>query len=72
MKGSTRNYLNLGTKAFAIRTAVQQVRLARREDDALRLLDAVLNLLTVATAVAILIREFREHDDLSDAIEEVT
>lgn len=72
MKSSMRNYLHLGSKTFAIRTAVQQVRLARREDDALRLLDAVLNLLTVATAVAILIREFREHDDLSDAVEEVT
>ncbi len=72
MKPTARDYLHLGTKTFAIRTAVQQVRLARREDDRLRLLDAVLNLLTVATAIALLIRELREHDDLSDAVAEMT
>jgi hypothetical protein len=50
----------LAGQAFALVTVFRAVHHARRDGDKLRLLDAVVNALAVATTVAILVRELRE------------
>ncbi|HSK27873.1 MAG TPA: hypothetical protein VK894_13265 [Jiangellales bacterium] len=50
----------LAGQVFALVTVVRAVRHARRDGDNLRLLDAVVNALAVATTVAILVRELKE------------
>ncbi|HSK55680.1 MAG TPA: hypothetical protein VK908_10505 [Jiangellales bacterium] len=50
----------LAGQAFALVTVFRTVHHARRDGDKLRLLDAVVNALAVATTVAILVRELRE------------
>jgi hypothetical protein len=65
----------LAGQALAALTAVRALRHAQRENDRLRLLDAVVNALAVATTVAILVRELRERQltpsDVEKAVDEV-
>jgi hypothetical protein len=63
----------LAGQAFALVTVVRALRQAREEGDRLRLLDAVVNALAVATTVAILVRELRQRrlGDADDAVAEV-
>jgi len=65
----------LAGQALALVTVVRAVRHARRDGDNLRLLDAVINALAVATTVAILVRELRERrlaaGGVERAVEEV-
>jgi hypothetical protein len=50
----------LAGQAFAAVTVFRAVHHARREGDKLRLFDAVVNALAIATTIAILVRELRE------------
>ena len=53
------NYARIGGQALAVGALVREIRRARAEGDKLRLLDAVVNFLAVATTIAIVIREIR-------------
>lgn len=66
-----RNILRVGSRALMITTVLREARQARRDGDKLRLLDALVNGLAVVIAVAIIVREIREHSgDADEAIEE--
>ncbi len=53
------NIARIGGQAMAVSSLVREIRRARAEGDKLRLLDAVVNFLAVATTIAIVIREIR-------------
>jgi hypothetical protein len=53
------NMARIGGQAMAVGALVREIRTARAEGDKLRLLDAVVNFLAVATTIAIIVREFR-------------
>jgi hypothetical protein len=53
------NVARIGGQAMAVGALVREIRTARAEGDKLRLLDAVVNFLAVATTIAIIVREFR-------------
>jgi large-conductance mechanosensitive channel len=53
------NYARIGGQALAVGALVREIRRASAEGDKLRLLDAVVNFLAVATTIAIVIRELR-------------
>ncbi len=61
MNPATRSWARLGAQALAITTVVRQVRQATEDRDKLRLFDAVVNALALLTAIAIIVREIREH-----------
>jgi hypothetical protein len=66
-----KNLFRIGTRAIAVTAIVRQVRRAREEGDPLQLLDAVVNMLAILIAIAIIVREIREHSgDKGEAIEE--
>jgi large-conductance mechanosensitive channel len=53
------NFARIGGQALAVSALVREIRRARAEGDKLRLLDAVVNFLAVATTIAIVVREIR-------------
>jgi hypothetical protein len=53
------NIARIGGQAMAVGALVREIRRARAEGDKLRLVDAVVNFLAVATTIAIVVREFR-------------
>ncbi|HEX6195130.1 MAG TPA: hypothetical protein VFZ37_04435 [Jiangellaceae bacterium] len=55
-----KNVVRLGGQALAAGGAVKSLRQARTEHDKLKLLDAIVHALAIATAVALIIRELRE------------
>ncbi|MCI0385220.1 hypothetical protein [Streptomyces sp. CNQ085] len=55
-------YLSIGTSLFGAVGVVKQMQLARREEDRLQLLDAVVSGAAILTGVAILVREVRRLD----------
>lgn len=66
---NVRNLAKFGGQALAVGTTFRALRKARAEGDKLRMLDAVVNALAIATTIAILVREIRERrsrDDLLD------
>ncbi len=52
--------VRLGSQAFAVGGLVKSLREARAEGDRLRMLDAVVHGLAIATTVALLVREIRQ------------
>lgn len=52
--------VRLGSQAFAVGGIVKSLREARAENDRLRMLDAVVHGLAIATTVALLVREIRQ------------
>jgi len=52
--------VRLGSQAFAVGGIVKSLREARAESDRLRMLDAVVHGLAIATTVALLVREIRQ------------
>ncbi|GAA2473209.1 hypothetical protein ACFW9F_22925 [Streptomyces sp. NPDC059506] len=56
-------YLSIGTSLIGAFGVVKQARLARTENDALQLADAVFSAAAIATGVAILVREVRRLGD---------
>jgi hypothetical protein len=68
---TTRNVFRIGGRAFAVATIVRQLRQAQQDGDKLKVLDAVVNGLAILTALAILVREIREHaGDGAQALED--
>jgi predicted nucleic acid-binding protein len=57
------NIARIGGQAMAVGALVREVRRARREGDRLLLLDAAVNILAVATTIAVIIREIRRRSE---------
>jgi len=58
-----RNIARFGGQALAVGAAFRELRRARDEGDKLRIIDALVNALAIATTIAILIREIRGRRD---------
>ncbi|MEU5714402.1 hypothetical protein AB0G71_01190 [Streptomyces sp. NPDC020403] len=56
-------YVSLGTTAFGALSVVKQARLARQENDTLRLIDAAVSAAAIVTGMAILYRELKRLGD---------
>ncbi|WP_329174335.1 hypothetical protein [Streptomyces sp. NBC_01477] len=63
-KSKAGTYLAIGSTLFAAFTNVKKVRTARGENDTLQLIDGLIRVAAVATGVALLVRELRQHDDV--------
>ncbi|GAA2945017.1 MULTISPECIES: hypothetical protein [Streptomycetaceae] len=56
-------YLSLGTTAFGALSVVKQAKLARQDNDTLRLIDAAVSAAAIVTGLAILYRELKRLGD---------
>ncbi|MGW0907997.1 hypothetical protein [Streptomyces sp. NPDC002853] len=56
-------YLSMGTTAFGAISVVKQARLARKENDTLRLIDAAVSAAAIVTGLALLYRELKKLGD---------
>ncbi|MFD5870114.1 hypothetical protein ACIRJR_34875 [Streptomyces sp. NPDC102402] len=56
-------YLSLGTTAFGALSVAKQAKLARSENDTLRLIDAAVSAAAIVTGLAILYRELKRLGD---------
>ncbi|MFI8003546.1 hypothetical protein [Streptomyces sp. NBC_00178] len=62
-KSRSRVYLSLATTAFGALGVVKQAKIAREENDTLRLVDAAVSTAKVVTGLAILYRELKRLGD---------
>ncbi|WP_432104549.1 hypothetical protein, partial [Streptomyces sp. bgisy091] len=62
-KSRSRLYISIGTTAFGALGVVREARLAREENDTLRLVDAVVSAAKVVTGLAVLYREVKRLGD---------
>lgn len=67
---SIQNIARFGGLAVAVGAAFRELRRARAEGDKLRLLDAIVNALAIATTIAILIREIRDRRNNKNLLDE--
>ena len=58
-----RNIARVGGQAMAVGAAFRDLRQARADGDTLRIVEAIINALAIATTIAILIREIRGRRD---------
>jgi hypothetical protein len=58
-----RSIARIGGQALTIGALAREIRRARQEGDRLLLLDAVVNILAVATTIVIIIREIRRRSE---------
>ncbi|MDQ0793855.1 hypothetical protein ABZ802_08685 [Streptomyces sp. NPDC047737] len=56
-------YVSLGTTAFGALSVVKQARMARQDNDTLRLIDAAVSAAAIVTGLAILYRELKRLGD---------
>lgn len=63
-----RMMIRFGAQAFAVGGMVKAMRQARAEDDKLKMVDAVVQGLAIATAVAMIVREVKHRRDEQDQI----
>ena len=56
-------YVSLGTTAFGALSVVKQARMARQDNDTLRLIDAAVSAAAIVTGIAILYRELKRLGD---------
>jgi chorismate synthase len=63
-----RNVVKFGSQAFAVTGTVKALRQARAEGDKLKMLDAVVNGVAIATAVALIIREVKQQRDAKNVL----
>ncbi|MEJ8637612.1 MULTISPECIES: hypothetical protein [Streptomyces] len=56
-------YVSLGTTAFGALSVAKQARLARQDNDTLRLIDAAISAAAIVTGLAILYRELKRLGD---------
>ncbi|MEY9994503.1 hypothetical protein ABIE67_006535 [Streptomyces sp. V4I8] len=56
-------YLSMATTAFGAVSVAKQAKLARTESDTLRLIDAAVSAVAIATGLAILYRELKRLGD---------
>lgn len=62
-KSKTGVYVSLASTAFGAISVAKQAKLARSENDTLRLLDAAVSAAAIATGLAILYRELKRLGD---------
>ncbi|WP_030206757.1 membrane protein [Streptomyces sp. NRRL S-87] len=62
-KSKSGTYLSIGTTAFGAISVIKQARKARKEHDALVLVDAVVSAAAIVTGLAILYRELKRLGD---------
>ncbi|MGH8776370.1 MAG: hypothetical protein ACRDWI_14800 [Jiangellaceae bacterium] len=67
---NVRNLTKFGGQALAVGATFRALRRARAEGDKLRMLDAVVNALAIATTIAILVRELRARRGERDMLDE--
>ena len=60
---NVRSIARLGGQAMAIGALIRELRRARQEGDPLLLLDAVVNILAIATTIVIIIRGIRRRSE---------
>ncbi|MBM7441987.1 uncharacterized membrane protein YcjF (UPF0283 family) [Streptomyces sp. HB132] len=56
-------YVSLGSTAFGALSVVKQARMARQDNDTLRLIDAAVSAAAIVTGLAILYRELKRLGD---------
>ncbi|MFD9501474.1 hypothetical protein [Streptomyces sp. NPDC060035] len=56
-------YVSLGTTAFGALSVIKQVKMARQDEDTLRLIDAAVSAAAIVTGIAILYRELKRLGD---------
>lgn len=56
-------YLSIGTTAFGAISVVKQARMARKDNDTLRLIDAAVSAAAIVTGLALLYRELKKLGD---------
>ncbi len=56
---NVRSIARIGGQALAIGAFAREIRRARAEGDNLRLFDAIVNMLAIATTIAVIVREIR-------------
>jgi uncharacterized membrane protein YcjF (UPF0283 family) len=61
-KSKPGTYLSIGTTLFSSVGVIKQVRTARSDQDTLKLIDAIVSGMAIATGVALLVRELRRMD----------
>jgi hypothetical protein len=66
-----RNIARVGGQALAIGAFVREIRRARTEGDKLRLFDAIVNMLAIATTIAIIVRDIRNRRSEGDSDEDL-
>ncbi|OEJ33852.1 hypothetical protein [Streptomyces subrutilus] len=62
-KSRTGTYLSIGTTAFGAISVVKQAKMARTDNDMLKLVDAVVSAAAIVTGLAILYRELKRLGD---------
>lgn len=62
-KSKTGVYVSLGSTAMGALSVIKQAKLARQENDTLRLVDAAISAAAIATGLAILYRELKRLGD---------
>ncbi|WP_330177642.1 hypothetical protein OG875_07690 [Streptomyces sp. NBC_01498] len=62
-KSKSGMYLSIGTTAFGAVSVVKQARLARQDNDTLRLIDAAVSAAAIVTGIALLYRELKRLGD---------
>ena len=62
-KSKTGVYMSIGTTAFGAISVAKQARLARQDNDLLRLVDAAVSAAAIITGLAILCRELKRLGD---------
>ncbi|CAL9415783.1 hypothetical protein SUDANB6_01749 [Streptomyces sp. enrichment culture] len=62
-KSKSGTYLTMATTAFGAIGAVKQIKMARAENDTLRLIDAVVTAAGIVTGLAVLYRELKRLGD---------
>ncbi|GAA2931095.1 hypothetical protein [Streptomyces fulvorobeus] len=56
-------YLSIGSTAFGAISVVKQARMARKDNDTLRLVDAAVSAAAIVTGLALLYRELKKLGD---------
>ncbi|MFD3484056.1 MULTISPECIES: hypothetical protein [unclassified Streptomyces] len=56
-------YLSIGTTAFGAISVAKQARMARQDNDTLRLIDAAVSAAAIVTGIALLYRELKRLGD---------
>ncbi|AZS84936.1 hypothetical protein ACIQKE_33210 [Streptomyces griseoviridis] len=62
-KSKSGTYLSMATTAFGALSVAKQIKKARTEQDTLRLVDATVSAVAIATGLAILYRELKRLGD---------
>ena len=62
-KSKAGTYLSIGSTALGALSVAKQAKLARQEDDTLRLVDAAVSAVAIVTGLAILYRELKRLGD---------